>query len=103
MSYPVVPCSVPLRVLMAIVTATVAARPTVESFPEASRVLTTGCVVNVLPAVAPLGGIANANTVADPGLIVIDELAALVTRLSPLVRDAVRVMDSAFVYLTADS
>ena len=57
-------------VASASVTVTVAPRPTVDRLPKASSVLTTGCVPKALPAVAPLGEVVKASTVAVVGLTV---------------------------------
>ena len=50
-----VPCSVPVPLVIEIVTVRLADNPTVELFPNASCVTTTGCVPNTDPAVAPPG------------------------------------------------
>jgi hypothetical protein len=54
------------------------------------------------PAVALPGTLVTTSLFGVPALTVIEELAALALKLSPLVREAVRVIDSACVYLTEE-
>src|SRR5947208_4287715 len=59
-----VPCSGPVPAVSATVTVELAASPTVESFPNVSCVLMTGCVPNTDPAAAFPGCVANTSLLA---------------------------------------
>src|SRR6266487_1734495 len=63
------------------------------------------CTVTLkaVPAVPVDGTVVYKSLVAAAALTTIEELAALVVSVSPLVREAVRVIVSAFVYWTAES
>lgn len=52
------------------VTVTVAPKPEVDTLPKASTVLTTGCVVNAAPAVAPEGLVVKASPATVPAVYV---------------------------------
>ncbi len=64
----VVPCNGPVPLVRLIATFRFAGRPTVESLPNASRVLTTGCAPKTNPAVAVPGWVANTSRSAVAGL-----------------------------------
>src|SRR5262245_56890855 len=93
-----VPLSVPLPV--ALVKVMVVVLVGLLGLPLASCDCTV--TLKAVPAVPVVGTEVYASFVAVPALMVMDELATLVVRLSPLVRDAVRVIDSAFVYWTEE-
>jgi hypothetical protein len=59
--------------------------------------------LKAVPGVPVLGTEVYTSFVAAAALTIIEELAALVVSASPLARDAVRVIVSAFVYWTAAS
>ena len=63
----VVPCSDPPPDWIVIVTLTVESAPELTTFPFASSTLTTGCVPNAEPAVAPAGWVVTTSCVAVPG------------------------------------
>src|SRR5207237_1446135 len=66
MSNVVVPCNDPEPDAIDIVTLRLAPNPTVESFPNASCVTTTGCSPNNEPAVAEPGWVVNTSCEAAP-------------------------------------
>src|SRR5882724_10818636 len=83
MSAVVAPCNDPPPLLRLKVRVRLAGKPFVELFPKLSRLLTTGCVAKVAPAMAPEGCVAKANTFAAAGLTAI--IAEVVLERLPLV------------------
>ena len=81
MSRVVVPCNGPVLLVMLAVTLRLAGKPRVESFPNWSCVLTTGCVPKGAPAVALPGCVMNANCAMAAGLIAMTVEVVLVTPL----------------------
>src|SRR5436309_15497363 len=98
-----VPVSVPLNVPLpaTLLNAMVVVAVGLLGLPKGS----CDCTVTLkgVPSVPVVGTEVYASFVAAAALTGIEELAVLVVSASPLVRDAVRVIASAFVYWTAAS
>src|SRR6266568_2414126 len=77
MSNDAVPCMGPAPLLRLNVTFRLAGNPALELFPNASWLLTTGCVPNGEPAVALPGWLVKASALADAGLMAIAVEVAL--------------------------
>src|SRR5262249_51796130 len=68
----VVPCNGPVPALRFISTLTLPPKPTVESFPNVSWLLTAGCVANGPPAMPDPGWVAKTNRLATAALMLIE-------------------------------
>jgi hypothetical protein len=77
-----VPWSVPAPVWIVIVTLVVESPPVVTTLPYGSSTLTTGCVPNAEPAVAPAGWAVKTSVEADAGLTVNEVLSPSVRPLA---------------------
>ena len=106
----VVPLSVPVPLVKAIETMRLFGRPTVELFPNASCVFTTGCWPKGEPARADPGWVVKASWVAVASLTVIPDCAPLrlpslpvMDRVPAVLRVAVKLFTPASALVKAAS